>query len=185
MIDGGGGKLVAMQAPPQAPVGGQTMVGVHVAPVGQGPLFPTVQGTSGGAVGVAMQAPPQAPVGGQTMVGVHVAPVGQGPLFPTVQGTSGGAVGEVMQRPPQVSVWVQVEPAGQGSPERIQEDRDREGFEALGVWATVRDERDERISRPRDCILVESSVSSTSNRHVWIFSVLRGKRLGFHLCFTA
>jgi hypothetical protein len=72
---------------------------------------------------VAMQAPPQAPVAGQVMVGVHVAPVGQGLLSPTVQGTCGGGVTRVKQRPPQVWVWVQVEPVGQGSPERMHVER--------------------------------------------------------------
>ena len=98
-----------------------------------------------------MQAPPQGAVVGQIIVGVHVAPVGHGPLLPTVQGTSGVAVGEVMQRPPQVSVWVQIEPVGQGSPERMQDDRGR--FETLFAVARV---RDERIRRLRDCILVEA-----------------------------
>ena len=59
----GGGGLVAMQAPPHdPPPGGQTMVGVHVAPVGQGALLPTVHGTSGGMLWGVKQSPPQVEV---------------------------------------------------------------------------------------------------------------------------
>ena len=137
-----------MQSPPH------TSVCVQNEPLGQ-ELPPTTQVIDGsGAVltggFVAMQASPQAPVIGQIIVGVHVAPIEHGALLPTVQRTSGGAVDEVMQRPPQVSVWVQIEPAGQGSPERMQDDR--EGFETLFAVARV---REERIRRVRDCILIE------------------------------
>jgi hypothetical protein len=113
---------VAMHWPPHG-VGviGQTIVGVQVEPVGQGPLLPTVQGITGGNVGVAMHWPPHG-VGviGQTIVGVQVEPVGQGPLLPTEQGITGGIVGMTKHCPRQVSVWVQVAPVGQGSPPNVQ-----------------------------------------------------------------
>jgi len=67
-----GNGLVLIQAPPHGAVVGQTMVGVHVEPVGQGPLFPIVQGISGGRVCGVKQRPPQ------VCVGVQVEPVGQG-----------------------------------------------------------------------------------------------------------
>ena len=73
VLAGGGGGAVAMQAPPHGrPPGGQTMVGVQVAPVGQGALLPTVQGTSGGMLDVIRQSPPQ------VEVWVQIEPVGQG-----------------------------------------------------------------------------------------------------------
>lgn len=54
---------VAMQAPPHGFVGTvQYSVGVHVEPVGQGPLLPTVQGISGGKVWMLRQRPPQVEV---------------------------------------------------------------------------------------------------------------------------
>jgi len=60
-VGGGGcvvGKEVAMQAPTQAVgAGGQTLVGVQIEAVPQGPLFPSVQGISGGVEGEAMQRP--------------------------------------------------------------------------------------------------------------------------------
>ena len=98
----------------------QYIVGVHVEPVGQGPLLPTVQGISGGNVWVLIQRPPHGFVEAvQYIVGVHVAPVGQGPLLPTVQGISGGNVWVVIQRPPHVEVCVQIDPVGHGSPLRV------------------------------------------------------------------
>ena len=150
VIEGSDGLYVLRHCPPQAPPVGQIMVGVHIAPVGQGPLLPTVQGITGAVVGVAMHCPPQAPGFGQIVVGVHVEAVGQGPLLPTVQGMTGGKVCEVMQRPPQVSVWVQVDPVGQGSPSRMQDDA---GFEAQTLVVRV---SDERMSSLRDRILVET-----------------------------
>jgi len=46
----GGGGLVVMHCPPQGAVlpAVQYSVGVHVEPVGQGPLLPIVQGMTGG-----------------------------------------------------------------------------------------------------------------------------------------
>jgi len=70
-----------MQAPTQeVGLGGQTLVGVQMDAVPQGPLLPKVQGISGGAVGVAMQRPPQ------VEVCVQIEPVGHG-FPPNVQTT--------------------------------------------------------------------------------------------------
>lgn len=83
-----------MQAPPQgAGAGEQVIVGVHVEPVGQGPLLPTVQGISGGKVCEVRQRPPH------VSVCVQMEPVGQGSP-PRVQVTvkTGGAVVVVQLR---------------------------------------------------------------------------------------
>lgn len=98
-------------------MGGQNAVGVQVEPVGQEPLFLTVQEIMTGVVGVAMHWPPQdVEVGGQITVGVQVEPVGQGPLLPTVQGITGGITCVTKHKPPHVSVCVQIDPVGQGFP---------------------------------------------------------------------
>lgn len=82
------GGAVAMHAPPQFPVAGQTMVGVQVAPVGQPVWAPTVQGIWGTGVNEDMQRPPQ------TEVWVQMEPVGQGSP-PTMQDTVNDGPGVV------------------------------------------------------------------------------------------
>ena len=46
-----------MHWPPQGTLGVEIIVGVHVLPDGQGALFPTVQGITGGRVGVVKHTP--------------------------------------------------------------------------------------------------------------------------------
>ena len=67
----GGGWLVAMHCPPQGAVllAVQYSVGVHVEPVGQGPLLPIVQGMTGGKIWEVRQSPPHDEVGVQLWVG--------------------------------------------------------------------------------------------------------------------
>ena len=66
------GGAVAIQAPPQNPVDGQVIVGVHFAPVGHGDCWPTVQAVGRVEVGEAIQRPPH------VSVCVQIEPVGQG-----------------------------------------------------------------------------------------------------------
>ncbi len=88
------GGAVAMQAPPQAPVAGQIIVGVHVELAGQPVVALTVHGISGGIVCEVTQRPPQ------VTVGVQVEPPGQ-------------------RSPPNVQVFVKIGPVvgkGEGEP---------------------------------------------------------------------
>ena len=138
-----------------------------MAPVGQGPLLPTVQETTGTEVGVAMHWPPHGFPVAQMVVGVHVDAVGQGPLLPTVQGMTGGKVCEVTQRPPQTWVWVQVEPKGQGSPPTIQVDEG--GLAAVAFVARV---VIEKMKNRRKCIFVEVQQMQKGEERVWLFLLL-------------
>lgn len=108
---------VAMHKPPQGPVLGQIWVGVHVEAGGHGPLM--VHGWSD--EGVAMHRPP-VPV---VSVGVQLDAGGQLGVVMVAGGVSRHGergVGVAKQMPPQGVVWVQMEPAGQGSPLTTQEE---------------------------------------------------------------
>ncbi|KAH6971215.1 hypothetical protein BKA56DRAFT_596035 [Ilyonectria sp. MPI-CAGE-AT-0026] len=110
---------VAMHAPRHGNSVVHTIVGVHVLPVEQGELFPTVHGVRDTGVGVAMHAPPQGTPLVQVMVGVQVLPFEHGELLPTVQIVDDAGVGVAMHSPPhgkpgvECIVGVQVLPAGQ------------------------------------------------------------------------
>ena len=67
-------------------------------------------------------------------------------------------VGLLMQRPPQVEVWVQMEPAGQGSPPTTQEDKLGGGLVAI---VGVRRVRDTRRSGVRSCMVASGKWSTT------------------------
>lgn len=109
---------VAIHAPPHGKPAVHVMVGVHVLPVEQGSLFPTVHGVRDTKVGAEMHAPPHGTPLVQTIVGVQVLPLEHGALLPTVQIVD--AVGVAMHSPPhgkpgvEYVVGVQVLPGGQG-----------------------------------------------------------------------
>ena len=70
-----------MHWPPQLFSAVQTIVGVHVEPVGQPDALPiSVQGITGGGVNIDRQSPPQ------VIVCVHIEPVGHKLTPPTIHG---------------------------------------------------------------------------------------------------
>lgn len=84
---------------------------------------------------------------------------------------------------PQIEVGVQIEPVEQGSPERMHESR------GVGVnvrlWAVAR-ARDERRSRPRDCIFAidkGADVASRTCLSVAFFFVRRRRDERFYILF--